>query len=142
MGDLASDHLLSLTRAKVYRALLANIALLGLPVMGLCEANILSPFNLAASTQRSFHHHPWLYIFPYPQVRDNLIRAQGHYGKDQLRLDILGFWDPGAPENTLWDVTESFIKKRGWVICGRPEILHSTNQWRARRGENLIFRYL
>ncbi|KAE8380457.1 hypothetical protein BDV26DRAFT_290380 [Aspergillus bertholletiae] len=168
-GNLASDHLLTLTRANVYRAFLANITLLGLPVEGLCEANILSPFNLIGpappvlellpqalsptSTQRSCHHHPWVDFFPYPQVRDNLIRAQGRYDKHQFCLDILGFWDPGTPENMLlvwgepcdplsWEVTESFIKKWGWVIRGCPDIMYSTNQWRARRGENMIFRYL
>ncbi len=169
LGDPSSDHLLSLTRANVYRAFIANIALLGLNAAGLCETSVLSPFNLAdpappvlknlprslcpTSIQRSSHHHPWVDFFPYPQIRDNLIQAQGRYDKAQFCLDTLGFWDPGSPENMMlvwgepfdpasWEVTESFIKKWGWVIRGCPEILYSTNQWRARRGETMIFRYL
>ncbi|KAL2820136.1 hypothetical protein BDW59DRAFT_174595 [Aspergillus cavernicola] len=168
-ADPAVDQLLSLTRANVYRAFLTNIALLGLPVDGLCERKILSPFNLVGpiqsfmetlpkalhptATQRSLQHHPWVDFFPHAQIRDNLIRAQNRYDKHQFCLDILGFWDPGSPENMLlvwgepydpanWEVTESFIKKWGWVIQGCPDILYSSNRWRARRGENMIFRYL
>ncbi|KAE8337104.1 hypothetical protein BDV24DRAFT_154665 [Aspergillus arachidicola] len=169
LGDPSRDHMLSLTRANVYRAFIANIALLGLKADGLCETNVLSPFNLAGPAppilkslprslsptpiQRSSHHHPWVDFFPYPQIRDNLIQAQGRYDKSQFCLDILGFWDPGSPENMMlvwgepfdpasWEVTESFVKKWGWVIRGCPEILYSTNQWRARRGDTMIFRYL
>ncbi|KAF7589209.1 hypothetical protein BBP40_004593 [Aspergillus hancockii] len=138
----------------------------------LCDDDLISPFNQIgpvvqpkpgpkvyprslhpSSTQRSRSHHPWLDFFPHPRVRDNLIRAQDQYDEDDLCLDILGFWNPHPADNMLlvwgephdpanWEVTESFIKKWGWAIRGCPEILCNTNRWRARRGENLIFRYL
>ncbi|PKX91425.1 DUF3425 domain-containing protein [Aspergillus novofumigatus IBT 16806] len=167
-GSPATDQLLTLTRVNVYRAYLHNITLLGLSPDGLCEADILSPFNQTQpwSTkdslppalqptviQQSGQHHPWLDFFPHPRARDNLIQAQNNYDEDEFCLDILGFWSHSAPENMLlvwgeptdpgnWEVTELFIKKWGWVISGCPDILHNTNKWRARRGETPIFRYL
>jgi hypothetical protein len=65
----------------------------------------------------------------------------------------MGFWNPDAVDNMLlvwgepydpsnWEVTEGFIKKWGWVIQGCPDILQSTNKWRAKGGESAIFRYL
>ncbi|KAL4894603.1 hypothetical protein BDV59DRAFT_13602 [Aspergillus ambiguus] len=167
-GSPAADQLLTLTRVNVYRAYLNNIILLGLSPNGLCEADILSPFNQMqpwpikdslppalqpTATQCSGQHHPWLDFFPHPRARDNLIRAQNNYDEDEFCLDILGFWNSDVPENMLlvwgepsdprnWEVTELFIKKWGWVISGCPDVLQSTNQWRARRGETPIFRYL
>jgi hypothetical protein len=172
IGHPTIDHLLSLTRINVYRAHINNLSLIGVAIdERLCDDDTISPFNLIGpvqpeswanvfppslhptSMQRSCQHHPWLDFFPHPRVRDNLIRALGRYDEDELCLDIIGFWNPDPAENMLlvwgephditnWEVTESFIRKWGWVIQGCPEILNSTNRWRARRGENLIFRYL
>jgi hypothetical protein len=161
------DHLLVLTRANVYRAFLHNLTLLDLVADGICELDILSPFNqfgparpdivlpsslLPTPYQRSMLHHPWLDFIPYPRIRDNLVRSLGGFDKGDFCTDILGFWSPGG-ENMLlvwgephdtenWEVTEHFIKRWGWVIQGCPDILRSTNKWRARRGEHPIFRYL
>ncbi|KAE8164272.1 hypothetical protein BDV40DRAFT_115866 [Aspergillus tamarii] len=169
LGRPSADHLLTLTKANVYRAFLQNINLLGLVADGLCEVDVLSPFcqfgptwpvarTLPPSLRPTFNqcllpHHPWLDFFPHPRARDTLIRRLGDYDEDDFCLDILGFWNPDAPDNMLlvwgepsaaenWEVTEGFIKKWGWVIQGCPDILHNTNKWRARRGENPILRYL
>ncbi|GFG24135.1 hypothetical protein IFM61606_04035 [Aspergillus udagawae] len=171
LGCPRIDRLLVLTKANVYRAFLDNITLLGLVADGICSANILSPFNLhgpvratqttviippslrPTSYQRSVPHHPWLDFFPHPKVRDNLLSRQGRFSKHKFCLDIMGFWNPDAVDNMLlvwgepydpsnWEVTEGFIKKWGWVMQGCPDILQSTNKWRAKRGESAIFRYL
>ncbi|KAF3398276.1 hypothetical protein F1880_005606, partial [Penicillium rolfsii] len=169
LGSPIIDHLLVLTKANVYRAFLHNITLLGLVADGICKLDIVSPFNQFGPArtetaifpqslhptpcQSSLPHHPWLDFFPHPRVRDNLIRSQGGYDKNDFCLDILGFWNPNALDNMLlvwgephdpgsWEVTEGFIKKWGWVIQGCPDILRSTNKWRAQRGEHPIFRYL
>lgn len=169
LGRPSPDHLLVLTRANTYRAFIHNIGLLGLEANGLCEADVLSPFNhigparpgptsLPVSlrptvVQCATPHHPWLDFFPHPKARDNLIRRLNDYDEDEFSLDILGFWVPDAVDNMLmvwgepsdprnWEVTEGFIKKWGWVLHGCPDILHNTNRWRLRRGESLIMRYL
>ncbi|PWY74497.1 hypothetical protein BO94DRAFT_499935 [Aspergillus sclerotioniger CBS 115572] len=169
LGQPSPDHLLALTKANICRAFVHNLSLLGLQVDGLCQADVLSPFNhigparpgprpLPVSLrptvmQCRMPHHPWLDFFPYPRARDNLIRRLNYYDEDEFCLDILGFWNPDAVDNMLmvwgeptdpgnWEVTEGFIKKWGWVIQGCPDILHHTNKWRLRRGESVIMRYL
>ncbi|KAL5046772.1 hypothetical protein BDW71DRAFT_197418 [Aspergillus fruticulosus] len=133
LGCLHIDHLLVLTKANIY-CLVAD---------SICY--ILSPFNIytpataiqsiliilqslhPTSYQHSIPHHLWLDFFLYPKVRYNLLSRQGWH-------------KPHDPSN--WEVTEGFIKKWGWVIQGGPDILRSTNKWRAKRGESPIFRYL
>ncbi|KAL3480064.1 hypothetical protein BJX99DRAFT_46564 [Aspergillus californicus] len=179
------SHLPTLTKVNVYRAFLYNMATLGMLFDGLCDLDILSPFNqqhpcppgrslqdtrsLPTSlrptlTQCSLPHHPWLDFFPYPAMRDNLIRAQAGeqhgYDEDEFCADVLEFGNGngsgngtvvadnmllvwGEPEDPgSWEVTEAFVRRWNWVIRGCPEILTSTNEWRRRRGEGPILRYL
>lgn len=112
------------------------------------------PFNLRPTrVQRTMPHHPWLDFFPLPKMRDNLIEAGKTWNEDELWNDIMGFWDNsnldagllvwGAPWDVRnWEVTEPFLKKWQWVLRNCPELMQSTNHWRARRGEQLIFRYI
>lgn len=104
--------------------------------------------------QRTTPHHPWLDFFPLPKMRDNLIQAGDDWDDEALCRDIMGFWEhsstaapgllvwgePWDPQN--WELTEAFLKKWQWIVRGCPEIMESTNSWRARRGEKLIFRYI
>lgn len=104
--------------------------------------------------QRSTPHHPWLDFFPHPKMRDNMIQAGDEWDDEALCLDIMGFWDnnsTAAPGLLVWgepwdirnwELTEAFLKKWQWIVRGCPEIMNSTNSWRARRGEKLIFRYI
>lgn len=96
--------------------------------------------------QRSATHHPWLDCFPLPRMRDNLINAAA--ADEQLFNDcdlcgdmmdpadedvgVLVWGDPWIPQN--WEVSQLFVQKWSWVIKGCPEILESSNRWRARRG--------
>lgn len=86
-------------------------------------------------------------------MRDNLISARDELDDGQLCVDIMGFWDistkscsllvwgePSDPKS--WEITEEFLKKWPWVIRGEPELLESTNYWRRKRGDEIIFRYL
>lgn len=104
--------------------------------------------------QRTVPHHPWLDFFPLPKMRDNLIQAGDDWDDEQLCHDIMGFWDSptdghagllvwGEPWDVKnWELTEAFLKKWQWVVRGCPELMNSTNAWRAKRGEKLIFRYI
>ncbi|KAJ5641802.1 hypothetical protein N7490_005802 [Penicillium lividum] len=104
--------------------------------------------------QRTVPHHPWLDFFPIPKMRDNLIQAGQEWDDEELCIDIMGFWSNGASEEAgllvwgdpwdvqNWEFTESFLKKWQWVVRGCPELMNSTNAWRAKRGEKLIFRYI
>ncbi|CEJ54906.1 hypothetical protein PMG11_01193 [Penicillium brasilianum] len=104
--------------------------------------------------QRTRPHHPWLDFFPLPKMRDNMIQAGDDWDDDALCHDIMGFWahsSTAAPGLLVWgepwdirnwELTEAFLKKWQWIVRGCPEIMNSTNAWRARRGEKLIFRYI
>lgn len=104
--------------------------------------------------QRSTPHHPWLDFFPHPRMRDNMIQAGDEWDDEALCHDIMGFWahnSTAAPGLLVWgepwdirnwELTEGFLKKWQWIVRGCPEIMNSTNSWRARRGEKLIFRYI
>ncbi|KAJ5169247.1 uncharacterized protein N7482_004841 [Penicillium canariense] len=119
------------------------------------EYSYLPPSLRPTRLQRTIPHHPWLDFFPLPKMRDNLIQAGDQWDDDALCHDIMGFWgettssgqagllvwgDPWDIRN--WELTEPFLKKWQWIVRGCPEIMNSTNAWRARRGEKLIFRYI
>jgi len=123
------------------------------------ELSLLHDTKMPASLrptrmQRKVHHHPWIDFFPLPKMRDNLIQAGDDWDDDELCHDIMGFWNsPGSGNAGLlvwgdpwdvqnWELTEAFLKKWQWVVRGCPEIMNSTNSWRAKRGEKLIFRYI
>lgn len=120
-GDPCMDHLLTLTKFNVFRALLGNLAALGLNIQAVEDGGdaALSPFNsstnvpmdfqrydnhkrnilpaslLPTITQRSVPHHPWLDCFPYPRMRDNLINAPEDFDDCEICIDIM---DPANGE--------------------------------------------
>lgn len=159
-GSPKVDHLISLSRLNIWHAANANIVALGMttehlwvdtsisifsvPSVGICDT---IPASLQPTTlQKVAPHHPWLDIFPFPSIRDNLIRKGKDLDDDELCHDLMGFWDTRRPNATLliwglawdpsnWEVTEPFARKWAWVLVGCPEILKSTNRWRVQRGE-------
>ncbi|KAL4991854.1 hypothetical protein BDW68DRAFT_198108 [Aspergillus falconensis] len=119
--------------------------------------------------QLTVPHHPWLDLLPIPQMRDNLILAEAGAGAGageeycyddvQLCRDMCGYgtlslpadrstgngetgiivWrDPWDPEG--WEVTETFLRRWGWVVAECTELFRATNRWRAVRGERALFR--
>ncbi|KAL4816209.1 hypothetical protein BDW67DRAFT_55495 [Aspergillus spinulosporus] len=157
------DHLIGLTRLNVHRAIRDNIRAIGMTIeWTICDDSI-SIFNLAPPSpnlnidripvslrpteiQKSLPHHPWLDFFPFPAMRDTLISAAHLFDDEELCHDLMAFWDTRNTQATLivwgaswepgnWEVTEGFARKWGWLLKGCPELLVSTNIWRARRGE-------
>ncbi|KAJ5744088.1 hypothetical protein N7533_008958 [Penicillium manginii] len=157
-GNPCLDHLLTLSKLNILRAILDNSKTLGLSTRDM-EDDVLSPFNspgcdlnlkdrvLPASLcptaiQRDTPHHPWLDCFPFPRMRENLIQADGTFNDCDLCGDVMDpgvgdagmlVWgDPWLPQN--WEVSESFLRKWFWVVKGCEELLSSTNHWRMKRG--------
>ncbi|KAL4929871.1 DUF3425 domain-containing protein [Aspergillus undulatus] len=169
LGSPSADHLLTLCKVNVFRAFMSNMQTLGMSAgPEWMEDEALSPFSTSlpgyvaedslpvslrpTKLQTGRLHHPWLDFFPFPRIRDNLINA-GDFDDHPLCLDIMGFWnvteeacgllvwgEPHEPQN--WEVSENFLRRWPWVVAGCPELLESTNRWRASRGEKMIFRYL
>ena len=159
-GNPCLDQLMTLSKFNVLRAFIQNFTLLGLALEEI-DDDIPSPFNSAAPAMRGREpwlglppalaptalqvhafHHPWLDCFPFPQIRDNLVRAADLFNDCDLCTDIMDpangdvgmlVWgDPWLPES--WEVSEFFIQKWFWVVKGCPEFILSSNRWRAKRG--------
>jgi Domain of unknown function (DUF3425) len=105
---LPADHLISLVYYNVYRALIANVAILGLDLDLMTTDDYPSPFTPLSPTassalnslppslqptalQRSIAHHPQWDIVPDPLIRDNLLR-QGEPNIDDVEMcmDLIG----------------------------------------------------
>ena len=113
------------------------------------------PSSLAPTkAQMSTTHHPWLDLLPLPRMRDNFLLATSALSaEEEQRLfdDILESgggkrewtglvvwgepWDPAS-----WEVTLPFMRNWGWLLQGCPEMIVSTNRWRAQRGEKPLLR--
>ncbi|KAJ5390379.1 uncharacterized protein N7496_001447 [Penicillium cataractarum] len=156
-GNPCLDHLITLSKFNVLRAFMQNLSLLSIPLQDI-EDDIPSPFNtpqpspyedrklppglFPTAVQIHVPHHPWLDCFPFPQIRDNLILVAHLFNDCDLCTDIMDpadrnvgmvIWgDPWLASS--WEVSEFFIKKWFWVIQGCPEIIQSSNVWRAKRG--------
>ncbi|KAJ5107121.1 Protein of unknown function DUF3425 [Penicillium angulare] len=162
------DHLISLSRFNIQRAIIDNTRTMGVTMKSLEPDDAISIFNLSKPNlktpipeaamppslrptmlQREVPHHPWLDFFPFPNLRDNLISGQDDIDEDDLCHDLMAFWDTrntGATllvwgpswEPTSWEVTPAFLKKWGFLLRGCGDILRSTNKWRVKRGERPI----
>ncbi|KAL4910556.1 hypothetical protein BDW74DRAFT_141384, partial [Aspergillus multicolor] len=108
-----TDMLLHLIQFNFIKALVQNMAVLGLSSEQMDDDDAMSPFNVsgpwqaeqdyhddfeaslppslrATVIQRTMPHHPWLDLLPIPQMRDNLILAGESYDEMQLCLDMKG----------------------------------------------------
>lgn len=169
-GNPSLAHLPLLVRYNVATSLAANASLLGIveefydwegvspmnkqgPMLGLTFHDQFSdwPATLKPTQiQLSIEHHPWIDCFPWPQLRDNMIRAferpdlcdeeelcHDVCDLDDQRESMLFVW--GSPEDPRnWEVSDSFLTKWAWLLHGCGQLLISTNYWRARRAEPLI----
>ncbi|KAH7087982.1 hypothetical protein FB567DRAFT_329477 [Paraphoma chrysanthemicola] len=172
-GTPALSHLSLLVRYNVSSALRRNADILGVS-SEYVKWDGLSPFpqnrdSLAALSsdksaewpknlhptqmQRSIEHHPWVDVFPWPRLRDNMVQAFEHpdiCDEDDMCRDVCEYdehgsepilvvwgdaWDPRS-----WEITPGFLKKWGWLLSGCDDFLEATNNWRARREEKPITR--
>jgi hypothetical protein len=111
--------------------------------------------------QLSTPHHPWLDLIPFPQLRDNLILLGESLDDTQLCFDMSGRGTAaGVPDKRLgnaggetgvivwrdpwdpsgWEVTETFLRRWGWVLRDCTEVMRVTDSWRRARGEPGLFR--
>ncbi|KAL4877355.1 hypothetical protein BJY04DRAFT_209959 [Aspergillus karnatakaensis] len=132
-----TDLLLHLMQFNFMKALVQNMAVLGLSSEQMVEDDAISPFNLsgpwhadrdyhnhrdfdaslppclrATIVQRTVPHHPWLDLLPIPQMRDNLILAGESYDELQLCLDMKGHGRVHA------DQTGIIVWSDPWVAAG------------------------
>ncbi|KAM5357695.1 hypothetical protein ACJZ2D_015996 [Fusarium nematophilum] len=167
------ERLLSIMQINIFHALHRNSEALGQSTLWLfCDS--ISPFgntgpentsnpsnpNLAVAnyphslapttSQLSTPHHPWIDLFPWPQLRDRIIHlcyvaeamdddelcvdmAEFDAPRDRESVSLIVWGDPWDPRG--WEATVPFLRKWGWLLAGCTELLEGTNYWRTRRGE-------
>jgi hypothetical protein len=138
-----------------------NAAMMGL-TMALLAEDIISPFNICGPItsnlppalqptclQKSIIHHPWIDLWAVPSVRDTLLRNFQQYSDDELCHDLFGgssdcnqptglvIWSE-AWEEFGYEISESVFRKWEWLWKECPQLLQSTNYWRAQRGEEAL----
>lgn len=161
---ILSDHLLSLVKYNLYRAVAANSWSLGIDPR-LMHSDILSPFTSDHSAtsplcfslpsslhptalQRSIPHHPYIDLFPFPSLRDRLMQIANTIDEDELCADFAGEnLDPEGGGHTgltvwgepwdphSWEIAEPLWKKWSWLLGGCSELFEATNHWRQKRDE-------
>jgi hypothetical protein len=112
---ISSDHLIHLIHYNVYRAFITNKRLVKTQAtvtklnsgstyqskLDLCSGisylepkeQASLPFTLMPTIlQRKVPHLPWLDMFPYPRLRDNLIARQYEFNQLDLCNDLWGEW--------------------------------------------------
>jgi hypothetical protein len=171
LGTPALSHLPLLMRYNVSSALQRNADILGLKA-DYFECDSISPFTKQGPTlgivspravhdwppnlhptelQRSIEHHPWVDVFPWPQLRDNMLQAFEHpelCDEDEMCRTVVEYEDldkgpilvvwGDAWDARSWEVTPQFLKRWGWLLKGCEQFLGATNYWRSKRNEKPI----
>ncbi|KAH3961784.1 hypothetical protein HBI25_047380 [Parastagonospora nodorum] len=167
-GTPSIAHLALLVKYNVSSALQRNADILGVKAEYF-EWDGISPFSsqnfklafvemqnwptnlLPTKLQCSIEHHPWVDVFPWPKLRDNMLQAFQHpdiCDEDEMCREIVEYedvnskpllivWgDASDPRN--WEVTPEFLTKWGWLLSGCEDFLEATNHWRGKRNEPLL----
>lgn len=165
MGSPRADQLLTLIHFNVLRALMSNTVALDFGDEWFLSEDAISPFfkpqhntqkrlsgpsSLRPSPlQRTVEHHPWIDLFPIPELRDNFLRANNSFDEWDLCNELVDFHNLSHDRTGLivwatpwdisgWEVSEAFARKWPWLVKGCNGLLASTNYWRAKRGEAAI----
>lgn len=164
---LSADHcLITLVQYNVIRAMIFNMAILSLldhlphgctstfnvPSLGVVADRAI-PLDLRfTALQQSTPHPYWISVIPVPRLRDNLILSAGRYDEHEfcfdLGLSLYEGFDDIERRGLLvwgqawcghgWEVSESFLKKWGFLLKGCSELIESTNHWRELRGDDRL----
>jgi hypothetical protein len=168
-GTPAIEHLCLLTRYNLSAALQRNADVLGVkaayftceglspftneePIPRVANLQLDWPANLnPTQLQRSIKHHPWIDVFPWPRLRDNMLQAFEHpdlCDEDEMCQELVEYGDldskaflvvwGDARDLRNWEVTPEFLSKWGWLLSGCQDFLYATNYWRAKRSEKPI----
>ncbi|KAJ6191598.1 hypothetical protein N7519_001619 [Penicillium mononematosum] len=174
---LSTDHLLHLVQYNVFRAFVSNKRTLNTLLTGWTDKppspttcpisgpyrddtsvyplNPNIPLSLAPTRlQQTRLHSFWINLFPFPCVRDNLIRREGSFDHWELLQDLIGELMSATPAQkrqgtpltitvsdpkTMWtppftagrDEDETTAGRKGLIVWGEPYDMRS---WEATPG--------
>ncbi|KAL6858562.1 hypothetical protein J3F83DRAFT_348625 [Trichoderma novae-zelandiae] len=98
--------------------------------------------------QRQVVHHPWIDLCPQPSLRDALLRRlhdldedefchhlylQSHMSDDDGMIGMVVWGEPWDPAS--YEISATMVRKWPWLAGECPDIIRTTNYWRARRRE-------
>lgn len=164
----SSDHLLHLIHYNVCRALISNMRTLNTVFAGSTICTITSPCRddttlyplkpdippslIPTAFQQTHDHSTWINVFPFPSVRENLIRYEGSFDPWELLQDLVGDLLSSTPDPRRRDAPASvelsrisqpptFLPgidldevtagRKGLIIWGEP---HEMKSWEATPG--------
>ncbi|KAL7957006.1 hypothetical protein V8C34DRAFT_194362 [Trichoderma compactum] len=108
----------------------------------------LPPNLRPTALQKLVIHHPWIDVCAQPSLRDALLRRLHHLNEDEFchhmflqsgesdKDGMIGMvvwgeaWDPASCE-----ISATMIRKWPWIVKECPDIIRTTNYWRAKRQE-------
>ncbi|GAD96316.1 hypothetical protein NFIA_005200 [Paecilomyces variotii No. 5] len=157
---LNTELLAPVVQFNIIRAMISNAGHFGL-TMELLREDINSPFNIhlperpgldlppslqPTALQKQVMHHPWIDLCPIPSIRDALLRRIGQYDEDEICHDFFNGSEPSedctglvvwgeAWEPMSYEISVSVLRKWAWIVHDCPDVITSTNYWRALREE-------
>lgn len=175
--SISADRLLTLIYLNVFRGLSWNIQILGLDAELMCVDDYPSPFLPCSPTasssitklpaglrptslQESIDHHPYIDIFPCPQMRNNIIQISlNDEEEERLCVDLMGLSGgiseeerPVGGENRVgvtvwgdpwdirnWEISSYMVDKWPQMFIGCLELQTATNRRRVARGWKALY---
>ncbi|KAK4060618.1 hypothetical protein Trihar35433_10026 [Trichoderma harzianum] len=113
------------------------------------ELQYLPPNLQPTALQKLVIHHPWIDVCAQPSLRDALLRRLHNLDEDEFchhmflqsgesdKDGMIGMvvwgeaWDPAS-----YEISATMIRKWPWIVNECPDIIRTTNYWRAKRQED------
>ncbi|PNP58084.1 hypothetical protein THARTR1_02242 [Trichoderma harzianum] len=108
----------------------------------------LPPNLQPTALQKLVIHHPWIDVCAQPSLRNALLRRLHNLDEDEFchylflqsgesdKDGMIGMvvwgeaWDPAS-----YEISATMIRKWPWIVNECPDIIRTTNYWRAKRQE-------
>ncbi|KAL7942364.1 hypothetical protein V8C42DRAFT_154365 [Trichoderma barbatum] len=112
------------------------------------ELQQIPPNLQPTALQRLVIHHPWIDVCAQPSLRNALLRRLHNLNEDEFchhmflqsgesdKDGMIGMvvwgeaWDPSS-----YEISATMIRKWPWLVDECPDIISTTNYWRAKRLE-------
>lgn len=112
------------------------------------ELQHLPPNLRPTALQKLVIHHPWIDVCAQPSLRDALLRRLHNLNEDEFchhmflqsgesdKDGMIGMvvwgeaWDPAS-----YEISATMVRKWPWIVNECPDIIRTTNYWRAKRQE-------
>ncbi|KAK0763312.1 hypothetical protein N5P37_004299 [Trichoderma harzianum] len=147
---LKTDLVISLQGMATLAALLTNRYILAIdcsrlvPAIHIQTSTPTPPALTPTALQACKPHLPFIDFLPFPQFRDNLLRAgdviDSYEFWDDMVSGKLKVWGKTPWDRRGWEMQEDFATKWSWVVA--DDILEETNFWRVSRGEEPLLPHL